>query len=159
MLVRGAVAVVRQRRALARRAAAGGGTALEPLGDRIGREVLARERHVAIADLVDPQLRRHREVDPDVVEQRLGRLGEVVPVRCEPLDTRLAGAQDALVVRAPVVLLDDVWSKFSIDGTTEVVHRCLPRDAPYGGGPLRGPVWEVFATHAKTSTHSLLTSR
>src|SRR4051812_3876648 len=63
VLVGRAVAVVRQRRALARRAAARGGAALEALGDRVGREVLACEGHVGVADLVDPQLRRHREVD------------------------------------------------------------------------------------------------
>src|SRR4051812_43690697 len=150
--MRGAVAVVRQGRPLARRAAARGRPALEALGDGVRREVLAGEGHIAVAGLVDPLLRRHREVDPDVVEERLGRLGEIVPVRGKPLYARLARTQDALVVGDAVVLLtilNDVSSKLAIDGTTEVVHRCLPGTALYGGGPLRGPVRECLPVLAK----------
>src|SRR3954454_334130 len=160
--MRRAVPVVRQRCALARRPAAGRRAALQPLRDRIGGEVVPCERHVVVADLVDPQLRRHREVDPDVVEQRLGRLGEVVPVRGEALYAALAGAQDALVVREIVVLrpvLKNVRSKLAIDGSAEVVHRCLPGTALYGGGPLRGPVAASLPQLWKLQTSRMLTSR
>ena len=97
-----------------------------------GGEVVLGERQVPVYDQVDALLRRHREVDPDVVEQRLRWLGEVVPIRGEPLYAGLARAQDALVIGSPVALrtiFDDVRRKLAIDGTTEVVHRCLPGTA------------------------------
>src|SRR3954468_10178379 len=158
--MRGAVAVVRQRRPPARCPPSGGRAALEALGDRVAREVVARERHVAIDGPVDPRLRRHREIDPDVVEQRLGRPGEVVPVRGESFDARLARAQDALVVRCPaIVLLDDVGSKLAIDGTTQVVHPSLPGTALSGSSPLPWPGAGVLAAYAKTGTCYVLASR
>jgi predicted NBD/HSP70 family sugar kinase len=50
-------------------------------------------------------------------------------------------------------------SEFAIDGTAEVVHRCLPGTALSGGGPLPWPGAEVFAARVETRTSCLLTSR
>src|SRR4051812_15354334 len=117
MLVRRAVAVLRQRRALAGRTATRRRPALDPTafdvvaGHRHRREVVLGERHVALYDEVDALLRRHREVDPDVVEQGLGRFREVVPVGSEAVDRRLTGTQHTLMVaRAPLarLVLEDV---------------------------------------------------
>src|SRR5262249_44845251 len=126
------------------------------------REVVAREGHVAVADLVDAHLGGHREVDPDVVEQGFRRPGEVVPVRRESLYARFARAQHALVVRSPVVrrtVLDDVRSEFAIDGTAEVVHRCLPGTALTAAVPFRGPVIGSLPLGHRLETSTLLTWR
>ena len=79
VLVRRAVAVVRQRDALARRALARRRPALEPVARevvavrRLRLEPLARERHVAVDDAVHAVLRGHREVDADLAKQRLAK--------------------------------------------------------------------------------------
>src|SRR4051812_32771549 len=92
VLVRRAVLATRQRDALARRALARARVAAEwaavdgeslPLAPR---DVLGRDRHVAIDDAVDAHLARHGEVNPDVVEERARRTSEVVPVVCEPAE-------------------------------------------------------------------------
>src|SRR6185369_6388421 len=78
MLMGRAVAVLRQRGPLARRPATCRRAALDPAaldvvaGHRHRREVVLRERHVAVYDHVHAMLSRHREVDPDVVEHGLG---------------------------------------------------------------------------------------
>ena len=92
---------------------------------------------VAVDDAVDAQLRVHREVDADVVEQRLGRSCEVVAVRGQAMDGRLAGAQDSLMVgRAITVrsILDDGIGQLPVDGAAEVVHGRSPWVVPTAPG-------------------------
>src|SRR5690242_3599794 len=104
VLVRGAVAVERQRDPLAGRPAARRGAALDPVAlDVVAArglrgEPLPAEGQVAVHDAVHPALRGHREVDPDVVEERLGGPGEVVHVGGQPVDGGLARSQYLLVV-------------------------------------------------------------
>src|SRR3954469_10616261 len=64
-------------------------------------------------------------MDPDVVEQRAGRLGEVVTVGREALDSRLARPQHSLVAGdGPARALghDYLACQLPIDGATEAVH-------------------------------------
>src|SRR3954447_11823262 len=136
VLVRRTVAVVRQRRALARRPAPRGRAALQAVRRRPRREVLLRERHVAVDDLVDAELLLKREVDAHVAEQRLGRPREVVPLGRQPRDGGLTRSQDPLVMARSFVtgtLLQDERCELTIDRAAEAIHR-----SPLGP-PSRGP--------------------
>src|ERR1039458_5370413 len=101
MLVGWAVTVVGKRYALARRALARGGPALRRgtahrriALERVLDEKLVGKANVAAHHLVDVLLVGHREVAPDVVEERAFRPGEVVTVGGHSHDHRLACAQD-----------------------------------------------------------------
>src|SRR3954471_14255174 len=125
-----AVAVVVERDALTRRAAARGRTALDRLaigvdaGHRKALQVLVCSVDVTLDDRPDARLCAHREARPDVVEQRAARPREVVPIRDESFDRRLAGMQHVLVCAyapdqdRPVY----VPAELSIDGPAELVH-------------------------------------
>ena len=83
----------------------------------------------------------HREVDPDVVEQRLRRLGEVVHVGRQPVDRGLACLEHALVVgRAALerVIFQDLVLELPVDGAAEVIHRYVPPRTPLRAGRFRG---------------------
>src|SRR4051812_26487095 len=165
VLMRRAVSVLGERGPLARRAATGRRAALDPAafdvvaGHRHRREVLLREGHVAVDDAVDPLLGRHREVDSDVVEQRLRRFREVVPVGRQAVDAGLARAQYALVIaRAPLagLVIEDVSRQLAIDGPTKAIH-VVPL------GPIAGFPQEsgeaLIADGVQFGTRGLLTSR
>ena len=103
VLVRGAVAVVGwgirwqgvPRRVVARHCS---GLPLTSIaGAAAAGEELLGAPQVALDDEPGAALGREGEVGADVVEERPGRPGEVVAVGDEPLDRRLAGAQDVLV--------------------------------------------------------------
>src|SRR5215218_9847377 len=128
MLVGRAVAVLRQGHALAGRALAGRRATLELApgqlhrGGRARGQVVAREAHVAVDDAVHVQLRGHREVRADVVEERARRAGEVVPVGREAADRGLTRAQHALVVArtvGPLAVLDDLTFQLPVDGAAD----------------------------------------
>src|SRR5665213_3587946 len=105
MLVRRAVAVVRQRSALTGRALARGGAALwrraadggVALVRMFGQETL-RVAHVAADDPVHPRLRGHREIAADVAEQRALGPREIVTVGGQARDHLLAGLQHRSLV-------------------------------------------------------------
>src|SRR3954447_15385950 len=128
MLMRRAVPVVRQRVALARRPPPRGGAALQRIAVGViavaglPGEPLVGGREIGGDDPPDPRLGTHREVHPDVVEQRPGRPREVVAVGHEALYALLAGPQHGLMPAAPYIATD-LTRKLAIDGATELVHR------------------------------------
>src|SRR5439155_6366922 len=156
VLVRRAIAVLVQRDALARCAAARGGAALHRIAVRV--EAAARHpiddrlRDVDIAgdDLPRARLRGHRDVGADVVEERSRRAREVVPVGDEPLDGRLPRAKHALVRLAAT---DDVPRQLAVDRPAELVHA-----ASFFPGVLL-PRARVCAGDVKPKTRDLLSSR
>jgi hypothetical protein len=96
MLMRRAVAVVRQWHPLAGRALAGAGPALqripvdvEPVQGLVG-EKLVRELQVALDHAEYPALGVQREIRADVVEQRPCRPRKIMAVGRQPLDCGLA---------------------------------------------------------------------
>src|SRR6185437_2575507 len=132
VLVGGAVAVVRQRHALAGRALARGGATLRRRAAdggialvRVQRDVLLRELHVAADDLVHVRLRRHREVVANIGEQRALGAREVVAVGGQAGDDGLACAHHGAVVGAGGLTgrgRQDLGSELPIDGAAELVH-------------------------------------
>ncbi len=104
VLVRRAVAVVRQRHALARGALARARAALQRVSVdvepvlRPGCEELVSESQIALDHVQHAHLRVQREVRADITEQRARRPGKVMPVGRKPLNSRLTRAQHALVV-------------------------------------------------------------
>ena len=84
-----------------------------------------RERDVALDHVPHPELVAHREVDPDLVEQRARRPREVAAVGAEPPDGVLTGQQYGLAVATPrriLLVLDDPRRQFPIDRSAEAVH-------------------------------------
>src|SRR3954451_14972916 len=130
VLVRRAVLAARQRHPLARRAlararVAGERRAVEAHAFLLAPvDVLAGDLHIAIDRPVHPHLTRHREVEPDVVEQRARRSREVVPVGGETLEGRLTRAEERLPVLrdAPVAVFLDQRCELSIERATELIH-------------------------------------
>jgi glucosamine-6-phosphate deaminase len=135
VLVRRAVAVVRERRALARRALARARPALQGVAVDVEARLrglsqeLVGECQVALHDVQHARLRAHREVGADVVEQGFGGVGEVVTVGRQALDRRLAGSEHAPVigVRAfRVRILEDLVRDLPVDRPAEHVHGFTP---------------------------------
>src|SRR4051812_29464561 len=133
MLVRRAVAVVRQRYALTRGALARGGATLQ----RVAVDVVAVLRltlQPLVGELDEARDRRaharllaHRKVDADVVEQRAGGTLEVVAVRRQPFHRRLTGAKDRRmsIDAARGGVAADVRRELAVDGPGELVHTTL----------------------------------
>src|SRR4051794_28598141 len=102
MLVRGAVLAAGQGYPLTRRALAGARVATKwaPVEGHaragLALDVFACKLDVTLDHPVHPHLRVDGEERPDVVEERLGRLREVVPIGGEPLHRGLARAQELL---------------------------------------------------------------
>src|SRR4051794_2080223 len=149
MLMRRAVAVVRQRVALAGGAATRRRAALH----RVAARVVALARLAGQPLVGGGQIRRdhaedaglgaHREMHADVVEERPCGPGKVMPIRHQPLDRLLAGLENGFVPVAPRIAIDLV-SELPIDGPAELIHACLnpPRGDPAGPHSL-APTCEV----------------
>jgi hypothetical protein len=90
-------------------------------------QIVDGERDVAIHRHEDVELLLDWEAGPDLVEERLGRLGEVAPIVEEALHRVLAGIEHALAI-APLGVLDDEWRKFPVDRAAELVHGSIPPD-------------------------------
>src|SRR5260221_5197239 len=124
MVMRRAVVAVRQRRALtglalARRCAAAG----DPAVERTGLDLLLDEAHRGIDSLVhrpgDLRLHRDREVAPDVLEERLVGLGEIVRICSEALHRPLGRSEHLTAVLQLRLLVDE--------GIDQVVDRAMKR--------------------------------
>src|SRR6476661_67300 len=161
----GAVAVVRQRHALARRALSRGRAALE----RVAVRVVALPRHlrepfvgggdVTAHDAIDALLAAHREVKANVVEQRSCRPREIVAIRDHALDRGLAGCQHAMVVDPSTAIarvrLEDLLGELAVDRPTDVKHEPSLLDWSVPDPPPR----RVSACPVKVETQGLLTRR
>src|SRR5690348_1740595 len=126
--MRGAVLAIRQRRALARLALAGrrlaAGHSLT-VALELGQDELHRALDVPIDRRVDARLVGDREQVPDLLEEALARLREVVRVARQSLDGRLARLQHPTLCfgyRDRVgVGVDEILDLYE-DGPAESVH-------------------------------------
>jgi hypothetical protein len=132
VLVRRAVLAARQRDALARRPLARAGVTAERAAvDRQAllltlRDVPVGDAHVAVDHPVDAHLTRHREMRPDVVEQRARRAREVVAIAREARERALTCVEQVAAGLRRHSVLDDHRTQLAIHGATELVHIPLP---------------------------------
>src|SRR5438309_7342442 len=132
VLVRGAVAVVRQWRSLARGALAGRGTALRRRSAdggvalvRMLEQELLRVCHVAVDHAVHVPLGPHGKVAADIAEERSRGPREVMTIGGQARDHLLARAQHCRVIarrRLAAARLQDLGGELSIYGATELIH-------------------------------------
>src|SRR3954469_25326245 len=128
--MRRAIAVVRKRHALTGRALASRRAALERVAVdveavlRLAGEPLLRELQVPGDGEADARLLRHREMHPDVVEQRARRTLEVMAIGGEALYGRFARTQHRSVRLDPAWrrVFRDVRRQVPVDRSRELVH-------------------------------------